>query len=184
MLQKLHFRHEGIESTLRRAREAIYWPNMKSVIKDFTSRCETCVSYSTRQQKETLISHDFPDRQTVHIPVRLTLQSYMVTVDNLSGFFEIDKLYDLKVSTVIRKLKTLGIALYGNPDEVESDSGSQLQLESSNTLPRRKGSNTWQQVPTTISLMVKPSLLSRKHRRSSKNRSVQKSPLSRAVALS
>ena len=72
----------------------------------------------------------------------------MVTVDNLSGFFEIDKLYDLKVSTVIRKLKTLGIALYGNPDEVESDSGSQLQLESSNTLPRRKGSNTWQQVPT------------------------------------
>ena len=100
------------------------------------------MSYSTRQQKETLISHDFPDRQTVHIPVRLTLQSYMVTVDNLSGFFEIDKLYDLKVSTVIRKLKTLGIALYGNPDEVESDSGSQLQLESSNTLPRRKGSNT------------------------------------------
>ena len=130
---------------LRRAREAIYWPNMKSVIKDFTSRCETCVSYSTRQQEETVISHDFPDRLSTKLSTYLFdlhYKSYMVTVDNLSGFFEIDKLYDLKVSTVIRKLKTHGIALYGKPDEVESDSGSQLQLESSNTLPRRTGSNT------------------------------------------
>ena len=34
MLQALHSSHQGIESTLRRARETIYWPNMKSDIKD------------------------------------------------------------------------------------------------------------------------------------------------------
>ena len=56
MLQTLHSSQQGIESKLRHARETIYWPNMKSDIKDFTSKCETCASYSTRQQKETLIS--------------------------------------------------------------------------------------------------------------------------------
>jgi len=40
MLKALHSSHQGIESRLRRAREAIYWPIMKSSIKDFTSRYE------------------------------------------------------------------------------------------------------------------------------------------------
>ena len=71
MLQTLHSSHQGIESTLRRARETIYWPNMKSDIKDFTSKCETCATYSTRQQKETLTSHDVPDRPWAKISTDL-----------------------------------------------------------------------------------------------------------------
>ena len=47
-----------------------------------------------------------------------------MTVDYFSSFFEIDRLYDLNVSTVIRKLKR-HMARYGIPDEVVSDSGSQ-----------------------------------------------------------
>ena len=100
---------------------------MKSDIKDFTSKCETYASYSTRQQKETLISPDVPDRPWAKISTDLfdlDHKSYMVTVDYFSAFFEIDRLYDLKVSTVIRKLKT-HMARYGIPDEVVSDSGSQ-----------------------------------------------------------
>ena len=96
MLQTLHSSHQGIESTLRRARETIYWPNMKSDIKDFTSKCQTCASYSTRQQKETLISHDVPDHPWAKISTDLfdlDRKSYMVTADYFSGFFEIDRLY-------------------------------------------------------------------------------------------
>ena len=48
--------------------------------------------------------------------------SNMVTVDYFSGFFEIDRLYDIKASTVIRKLYA-HMARYGIPDEVVSDSG-------------------------------------------------------------
>ena len=120
MLQTLHSSHQGIESTLRRARETIYWPNMKSDIKDFTSKCETCATYCTRQQKETLTSIDVPDRPWAKISTDLfdlDHKSYMVTVDYFSGFFEIDRLYDLKTSTVIRKLKG-HMARYGIPDEV------------------------------------------------------------------
>ena len=46
-----------------------------------------------------------------------------MTVDYFSGFFEIDRLYDMKASTVIGKLKA-HMARYGIPDEVVSDSGS------------------------------------------------------------
>ena len=41
MLQTLHSSNQGIESTRGRARETIYWLNMKSDMKDFTSKCET-----------------------------------------------------------------------------------------------------------------------------------------------
>ena len=49
MLHTLHSSHQGIESTLRRARETIYWPNMKSDIKDFTSKCETCATHKAAE---------------------------------------------------------------------------------------------------------------------------------------
>ena len=93
-------------------RETIYWPNMNSDIKDFTSKCKTCVSFSTGQQKKRLISHDVPDRNWAKISTDLLdlgRKSYMVTADYFSDFFEIDRLYDLTVSTVIRRLKTNGM---------------------------------------------------------------------------
>jgi len=99
---------------------------MKSDTKDFTSKCETCTSYSRRQQ-ETLISQDVPDRPWAKISTDLfdlDCKSYMVTVDYFSYFFEINRLYDLKVCTVIRKLKS-HMARYGILDEVVSDSGLQ-----------------------------------------------------------
>ena len=169
MLQTLHSSHQGTESTLRRARETIYWSNMKSDIKDFTSKCKTCASYSTRQQ-ETLISHDVPDRPWAKISTDLfdlDHKSYMVTVDYFSGFFEIDRLYDLKVSTAIRKLKA-DMARYGIPDEVVSDSGSQYTSQEFKTFAKEYGFNHVTTVPIPISLMVKLSLLSRKQRRPSK----------------
>lgn len=36
---------------------------MKSDVKDFTSKRETRTTYGSRKQKETLISHDVPDRR-------------------------------------------------------------------------------------------------------------------------
>lgn len=64
----------------------------------------------------------------------------MVTVDYYSGFFEIDRLYDLKVSTVIRKLKT-HMARYGIPDEVVSDSGSQYTSREFKNFAKEYGFN-------------------------------------------
>ena len=37
MIEDLHAAHQGIESSLRRARESIYWPNMNSEVNDYIS---------------------------------------------------------------------------------------------------------------------------------------------------
>ena len=63
-----------------------------------------------------------------------------MTVDYFSGFFEIDRLYDLKISTVIRKLKA-HMARYGIPDEVVSDSGSQYTSQQFKNFAKEYGFN-------------------------------------------
>ena len=39
IIQKIHEGHLGVESCLRRAREAFYWPLITSEIKDYVSNC-------------------------------------------------------------------------------------------------------------------------------------------------
>ena len=46
MIKDLHPAHQGIESTLRRARESIYWPNTNSEVKDYISWCEIYLTYA------------------------------------------------------------------------------------------------------------------------------------------
>ena len=130
-IQDLHAAHQGIESTLRRARESIYWPNMNNEVKDYISRCDTCLTYAPRQQKEPLLSHEVPDRPWAKVATDLFQfenKDYLVTVDYFSDFFEVDRLYSTTSETVIKKLKG-HFARYGIPDEVISDNGSQFTAE-------------------------------------------------------
>ena len=62
MLRWIHVFHMGMEGCLRQARECVYWPAMSSEVKDFILKCDICHSVDNKQQKETLISHDVPDR--------------------------------------------------------------------------------------------------------------------------
>ena len=130
-IQDLHAAHQGIESTLRKARESIYWPNMNNEVKDYISRCDTCLTYAPRQQKEPLLSHKVPDRPWAKVATDLFQfenKDYLVTIDYLSDFFEVDRLYSTTSETVIKKLKG-HFARYGIPDEVISDNGSQFTAE-------------------------------------------------------
>ena len=48
---KIHSSHLGIEGCLRRAREALYWPNMNCDLKDYISKCSICRTTSYSQKK-------------------------------------------------------------------------------------------------------------------------------------
>lgn len=50
MIQKVHEGHLGVESCLKRAREAFYWPLMNADIKDYVSNCSVC---NTLQSKHS-----------------------------------------------------------------------------------------------------------------------------------
>ena len=126
--KKVHSSHLGIEGCLRRARECIFWPGMNSDIKDYVQKCDTCRKYDVAQQKETLMPHEIPDRAWARIGVdlfTLDAKEYMVTVDYLSNFFEVDALQTTTSSVIIRKLKR-HFARYGIPDTLVSDNGPQF----------------------------------------------------------
>ncbi|CAB4037995.1 Retrovirus-related Pol poly from transposon, partial [Paramuricea clavata] len=81
-----------------------------------------------KQSKETLISHEVPDRPWGKIATDLFEfdgKEYLVTVDYFSIFFEIDRFYSTKAVSVIRKLM-VHLARYGIPEELISDQGPQF----------------------------------------------------------
>ena len=131
ILTDLHTGHTGIEGSLHRARETVYWPGMTNDIRDFTQRWETCREYEHAQSKEPLMSHEIPLRPWQKVGADLlTLngKDYLITVDYYSNFWEIDRLYDTLSKTVIYKMKA-HFARYGIPEQLVTDNG--LQFSSS-----------------------------------------------------
>ena len=126
--KNMHLGHTGIEGCLRRARESVYWPGMTSEIKEWIKTCETCQEYDNTQTKETLMSHDMPDRLWQKVGVDLFSymgKDYLVTTDYKSNFWEIDYLSNTSSKSVITKLKA-HFAKMGIPDTVVSDNGPQF----------------------------------------------------------
>ncbi|GAB1608626.1 hypothetical protein Ahia01_001147000 [Argonauta hians] len=128
MMKAVHSTHSGIESCLKRSRECIFWPGMSADIRNLISACEICNTFSSANQQETLVIHDVPSRQWEKVGIDLFEfegKDYLITVDYLSNFWEIDRLRDSKASTVIRTLKA-HFARYGLPSVVMSDNGPQF----------------------------------------------------------
>ena len=129
--KSIHSSHIGIDGCLRRARECLYWPGMSSEIKEYISTCETCRKFEVDQPKETLMSHDIPDRPWQKIgtdPFHFDGKDYIVTVDYFSNFWEIDRLEDTTATGIIRVLKS-HFARYGIPCQVVTDPGPQFNSE-------------------------------------------------------
>ena len=106
----------------------MYWPAMSSEVKDFIVKCDICRSVDNKQQKETLISHDVPDRPWAKVGVDLftfNQTNYLIIVDYFSGFWEIDPLENTTASHIIRNMK-MQFARHGIPDVCVSDNGPQF----------------------------------------------------------
>ena len=124
--QKLHNAHPGVQATLRKARDYVYWPNMTTELKDYVSQCESCNSYQPAQSREPLICHTIPSNPWEKVGVDiLTLDSkdYLCTVDYYSDFFELDTLpHSKNASAIIKRLKR-HFATHGIPSILQSDNG-------------------------------------------------------------
>ena len=55
MMAVAHAAHIGIEGCIRRAQESIYWPHMASELKDYISKCDTCLAHRASPGKEPLL---------------------------------------------------------------------------------------------------------------------------------
>ena len=126
----IHCGHQGIESCLRRAREHVFWPGMNKEVKEWIQTCEACREFEQTPCKETLICHEIPNSPWQKIATDLFTfknKEYLVTVCYRSNFWEVDRLYNTKSSTVIKKLKA-HLARYGIPKQLVTDNGPQFCL--------------------------------------------------------
>ena len=55
ILSRLHQPHLGIESTLKLARETVYWRGITDEIKQMIQGCDICNIYARKQQREALV---------------------------------------------------------------------------------------------------------------------------------
>lgn len=128
LMEEIHSAQMGVQSSLRRARECLYWPRMNAEITDYVSRCDVCQQYSTAQPCEPMMPLDVPDRpwQTISCDLFHWKNSeYLVTVDHFSNVFEVDKLSSSTTQQVTRKLSS-HFARYGQPETLVSDNGAQF----------------------------------------------------------
>ena len=128
MILELHSSHQGYEATLRRARDAVYWPGMADQIKSLTASCTICEKDAPAQPNERLLAHEIPKQPWAKVGMDLFKckgKDYLVIVDYLTDFFEISELSDTTSATVIKATKK-EFTRHGVPLMVQSDGGPQF----------------------------------------------------------
>ena len=131
IVKRLHESHIGIEGTLRRARDIVYWPGITAQLKDYLSKCGICNSYRPEQCKEPLKPYDVPDVPWEMVGVDLFVlerQSFLIAVDYFSGYFEVQDMSSTTSTRVITVLKSW-FSRHGIPMTLISDNGPPFNSE-------------------------------------------------------
>lgn len=126
IIARAHSSHLGPDACVRRAHDVLFWPSMADQIKDQVQSCEVCNDFLARQQREPLMTHKIPETPWSKVGQDLfTLgdESYLVTVDYFSDYFELDLLSDTTAESVINATKH-HFAPHGIADMV-TDNGPQ-----------------------------------------------------------
>ena len=131
IVKRLHEPHIGIEGTLRRARDIVYWPGITAQLKHYLSKCGICNSYRPEQCTEPLKPYDVPDVPWEMVGVDLFVlerQSFLIAVDYFSGYFEVQDMSSTTSTRVITVLKSW-FSRHGIPMTLISDNGPQFNSE-------------------------------------------------------
>ena len=128
ILEQLHYPHVGVEATIRRAKECVFWDKIQDDIKTWADACQTCASHKPYQRKEKLTSlpvPNFPWQIVATDVFEWHGKQYLLTTDSYSGWFEVDELPSLRSTTIIAKLKQ-HFSRFGIPATLLSDSAPNL----------------------------------------------------------
>ena len=123
-LNRLHDAHQGLTSTLQRARRTVYWPKLQDDITEMVQKCEPCQRHGNKK-------HADPERQlTTTRPMELLgidLVYYkgehaLVAVDYFSGFITYD-IVSNETSKAMMKILNNIFRKFGLPEKILSDNG-------------------------------------------------------------
>ncbi|UYV74135.1 hypothetical protein LAZ67_11002219, partial [Cordylochernes scorpioides] len=128
MIMKTHQGHIGINSSMRRARDNIFWPGMNAQIRQEIENCSICLSNSQNQVREPMKSHKIPNYPWERISLdifEIFKQNYLIIVDHYSDFFEVECLENTRSEYIIECCKRQ-FSRYGIPQIIVSDNGRQF----------------------------------------------------------
>ncbi len=138
MLDRVHTSHQGIDAATRKARDAIYWPQINSDIKNVISTCSVCLENHPNQQKEPMHSQPIPKNRFEIVSSDLFSikgDNFLILVDHFSKYWEISHLQETTAEAVIEELKQ-HFARHGIPKLLISDNGPQYQCHEFRTFAK------------------------------------------------
>ena len=142
VLQKIHKAHQGVDSSIRRARKSLFWSGMQAAIKEKCLSCGLYAQYVSERPQEPIKSHTIPVRPWSKIRAdlfQLDGNNYLVMVDHYSDYIELDSLStNTSANTVIRAMKRQ-FAHHGIPDELLTGNGSQFESHEYSRFAREYG---------------------------------------------
>jgi transposase InsO family protein len=131
VLKRLHASHQGIERTMRRARQTVYWPGIYSDIRSTVEACQSCQMYKSSQRQEPLERDLPPKRIFEHVAAdyfEYEGKQYLAMTDRYSGWLDIFYMKDANSNTLIRKLTDYFVDK-GCPVKFFTDGGRQFTAE-------------------------------------------------------
>lgn len=130
MVEKVHVAHNGIEATLKLARENIFWPGMSAQITEKVQGCGICAKFADSQQKPPMQTHEIPtypfqfvSMDMFFAPYEGSIKKFLITVDHYSDYFDLNILRDASSAPVIEACKH-NFSQHGIPQRVCTDNGS------------------------------------------------------------
>ena len=140
-LNLLHEGHPGIVKMKLRAQTSVYWIGLNKEIEDHILRCEPCQINSNSQSKETVIPMEIPNRPWQKLGADLFFQGgkwYLLIFDYYSKFPAVDGLPATSSKDVISALSS-SFSVYGIPEEIISNNGSQFSAKEYQDFAARYG---------------------------------------------
>ena len=142
VLCRLHASHQGMEKTLRRARQAVYWPGITADIKSTVEACHECQFFLPSQGKEPLERDPQPTRKFQEMAAdffEIEGKHHLVVVDRYSGYPFVHSFS--RPPTAESTITTLHeiFATTGYPQRLFSDGGLQFTAEKTQTFLKKHG---------------------------------------------
>ena len=125
MVEGLHEGHLGINKTIARAREVLFWPGMTVDLTEKIKNCPVCFENRPSQQPEPLRSHEIPPLPWAKVGTAIlhkNSRNYLVTIDYYSKWPNLTLLPSMTSTGVITALRAQ-FARCGVPSVVVSDNG-------------------------------------------------------------
>ena len=133
-LERLHDAHQGLTSTLRRARRTVYWPNLQDDVQKMIEQCDECQIHGDKKPRpsERQIGAVRPMEVLGMDLMEIRGKHAIVTIDFYSGFLTYDELAGTTTSAVIKVLHNI-VRKFGLPEMILSDNGPCFKSEEFHT---------------------------------------------------